>query len=86
MSLPTTGTVTARIGSDHLSFDGSEWSGSDAFLVEMLNASTSQFTGTHIPADTAARRILAAVAGSNFEIISSEIDPDWPDIPDDSED
>lgn len=86
MSLPTTGHVTARIGTSEVQFDGDTWTG-DPFFSKWLNRVTPQFKGNHLEAPFVARKALNfLVQPGQYEILAESISDDWPALPAEHED
>lgn len=85
MSLPSTGNLKAEILGESVEFNGVEWSGSDPFTIELLNAQTPSFTGHHLTLDIAGARILAAVS-PDWELLTVDLDSWQEDLPADYED
>lgn len=85
MSLPTTGTIRARVLGETPSFDGETWTGGSPFLLGLLNKATPDFLRTHVTVDIAAERILSSIA-DEWEILEARLDEWHDELPADHED
>lgn len=92
MSTPTTGIIQVTAGAKSATFNGERWKlvsageGADEWdkayargWVTRLNEQTPRFTGQHIPAELAARRVLDYVS-PEAKIVDAVWDR-WPEQP-----